>query len=169
MATCMVMLRVKDNTRCRTHRNGKPRKKGASTGQAAEKRGGKRAAMTCCNTSQGKAGTHRSGATRANNCPHPKEGILNTGFPMPFRRSLMLRTCERASSAGTINAPSSSPSGKRNLSCSAKNYHKGATCFPISQSSSDLDCRTVIVVLAQQNGLSISWRIPSSLDRTTRS
>ena len=58
---------------------------------------------------------------------------LNTGFPTPFLRSLMLRTCARAPSAGTIKAPVSSASGTRTLP------HKGENCFPISRFSSDLD------------------------------
>ena len=68
----------------------------------------------------------------------------------------MLRTCECVSSAGTINAPPSYPSGKRILSWSAIAHHRRAHCFSISRSSSDLDWRTVIVVLAQQKGRSIS-------------
>ena len=60
-------------------------------------------------------------------------------FPTPFLRSLMPRTCERVSSAGMMNAPSSSPSGKRTLSWSANSLHKGANCFPSSRSSIDLD------------------------------
>ena len=68
------------------------------------------AKLSHCNTSQETPGTHRSGATIVNKCPLPKGASLNTGYPTPFFRSLMLRTCERASSAGTINAPSSSPS-----------------------------------------------------------
>ena len=59
--------------------------------------------------------------------------------PTPFLRSLMLRICERASSAGTIKKPSSSPSRKRILSWSANTLDKNANCFPISRSSSDLD------------------------------
>ena len=56
----------------------------------------------------------------------------------------MLRTCERASSAGIMKVPVSSPSGKRTSSCSAKTFHKDAHCFPTSRSSSDFDRRSAI-------------------------
>ena len=102
--------------------------------------------MTRCNTPSGIPGTHRSGAKSVNNCPLPKGASLNTGFPTPFLRSLMLRTCERALSAGTTKVPSPSPSGKRILSCWANTLHRGAHCFPISRSSSELDWRTEITV-----------------------
>ena len=79
-----------------------------------------------------------------------KRSKLNTDFPIPFLRSLMLRTCERASSAGMMNAPSSSPSGKRIFNWLAKILYDGANCFPISRSSIDLDWCTAIVELVQQ-------------------
>ena len=55
---------------------------------------------TRCNTTGETPGTDSSGVTRVNVCPLPSEASLNTGFPTPFLRSLMLRTRERASSAG---------------------------------------------------------------------
>ena len=161
------LLRVKESAKCRTHRNGKPRKK--KTPRPARRRKSGEAKGRPSHI--GRAGlkddplqhftgntrnTQKSGATRVNNCPLPRGASLSTSFPTPFLRSLMLRTCERASSAGTMNAPSSSPSGKRILSWSANTFHNGANCFPISRSSSDLDRRTEIVVSALQKGLSTS-------------
>ena len=85
-----------------------------------------------CNTSPGLPGTCRSGAVRANTYPFPKGASLNTRFCTPFLRSLMLRTCERTSSARTMKAPMSSPSGKRPSNFSAKTLHRGAKRFPIT-------------------------------------
>ena len=42
--------------------------------------------------------TDSSGVTRVNVCPLPRGASLNTSLPIPFLRSLMLRTCERVSS-----------------------------------------------------------------------
>ena len=70
-------------------------------------------------------GTDSSSVTRVKVCPLPREASLNTGSPIPFLRSLMLRTCERVSSAGTINAPSSFPSGKRILSSRFESFQRG--------------------------------------------
>ena len=71
---------------------------------------------TRCNTSPETPGTESSGVIKAKVGPHPSGANLKTGFQIPFLRSLLLWTCERASSARMINAPSSSPSGKRILS-----------------------------------------------------
>ena len=106
---------------------------------------------------------------RSNVCPLPSGANLKTSFPIPFLLSLMLRICERASSAGRKKTPSSSPSGKRTLSWSANSLHKGTNCFPISRSSIDLDWRTLIVELVQQRGLLIAQGIPSSSNRATKS
>ena len=113
--------------------------KSASTRQAAKQWGGEGAAITHeavlawertrCNTSGEIPETDKSDETRVNNSPLPKEACLNTGFPIPFLRSLMLRTCARVSSAETMNAPSSSPSGKRILSWSANSTTKAQIAF----------------------------------------
>ena len=57
----------------------------------------------------------RNTQIKCNKGPNPSE----TNFTIPFLRSLMLRICERASIDGTMNTPSSSPSGKRHLRRSA--------------------------------------------------
>ena len=112
--------------------------------------------------------TWKSGAVRANSCRFPRTS-LNTGFPTPFLRSLMLGTCARAPSAGKLKAPVSSPSGKGTLSFAARISHKGANCFPFSRFSSDPDWGTTILVLLWQNGPSICGRKPSSFHRATKS
>ena len=163
--SCKATPRVKDNTRCKTHRNGKPRKKAprpARRRKSGEARGrpsyidlvGLRE-----NTLQHVRRNTRDRqlrCTSAHVCPFPRGASLNTGFSIPFLRSLKLRTCERVLSAGIMNAPSSSLLGTRISSWSANSLHKGANCFPISRSSIDLDRRTMIVVLTLQKGLSIS-------------
>ena len=157
---------------CRTHRQGKPRKRAprpARRQKCGEAKGrpshSGRAGVTDDPLEHFTRNTRNTQVrcNQVNNCPFPKGASLNTGFPMPFLRLLKLRICERASSAGTSKAPSSSPSGKRILSRSANTHHKGTNCFPISRSSSDLDWRTEIVVLALQKRLSISWGDTNSL------
>ena len=130
-ASCIVKQRIKESAKCGTHRPGK-RRKGAST--TKRQKSGEAEGRPSHN---GRAGLrddplqHFTRNTRSTQirCNKSKQlstskKSLNTDFPMPFLRSLMLRIGERASSAGTINAPSSSPSGKRILSCSANTLHK---------------------------------------------
>ena len=81
---------------------------------------------------------------RSNNCPFPSGASLNTGFPTPFLRSLMLRTCKRILSAGTMKVPVSSPSGKTSRYFVDKTFQRGANRLPISRSSRDFDWRTVM-------------------------
>ena len=68
---------------------------------------------TRCNTSGSTPGTDSSSVRGVNVCPFPRGASLNTSFPTPFLPYLMLRTCERVSSAGMMNAPSSSLLGKK--------------------------------------------------------
>ena len=126
------MLRVKDNARCRTHRNGKPRKKAPrsarrrKSGEAKGRpshigRGGLRDDLL-----QHSIRDTRNTQIRRSESKHlsvSKWKSLKTGFPTPFLRSLMLRTCEWTSSAGTMKAPVPSLSGKRTLSFAAKISH----------------------------------------------
>ena len=164
VACCKVRQRAKDNANCRVHRKRKRLKKRLPPAKRRKSGEGRKGGnhTTCCNTSSRIPGTRRSGAVRANTCPFPLGASLNTGFHTPFLRSLMLITCERTSSAGTMKTSVSSPSRKRTLSFVAKTLPQGRKLFPNFPSSRDLDWRTVKLVLLRQNELFTSWRIPSS-------
>ena len=85
-----------NNTKCRTHRNGKPRKKAPrpakrrESGEARVRPSHIGRAVLKENPLQHftrNTGTHSSRATKANVCPLPREASLNTGLPIPFLRS----------------------------------------------------------------------------------
>ena len=109
-ASCTMALRVKESTKCRTHRNGKPAEKGASTRQAAEKRWGEKAAIThwLCWLERWPVATlrkedqeHRNQVQQGQTTVHfQKVQVWTLVFHTQYLRSLMLRICERASSAG---------------------------------------------------------------------
>ena len=167
---CKETLRINERAMCRPHRKGKPRNKAPRPAMRQSRGDAKgrpshpvRAGLRVTR------GLHTSGETRANVCLLPRRGSLNAGFATPFLRSLMLRTCERASRAGTTNEPLSSPSGKRIRSSATKALHKGINCFPVSRTSTDLEWRTKIVFLEVHKTVSISSGMPSSLYRATNS
>ena len=62
-----------------------------------------------------------------------------TGFPNPFLRSYMLRTCARKPRAGTARLPLSPLSGKISCDFGVNTFPDGAKRIPISRSSGDLE------------------------------
>ena len=107
--------------------------------------------MTCRGTSSEMLGSHGPGALRSKGWSCPGGASLQTGFSTPFLRSKMQGICERASSASTKNYLASR-SGKISWTFAPKPSHRSAIRLPIYRSSSDLDWRTVILVLVLQNG-----------------
>ena len=172
VASCTVKQRDKESAKRRNHRKRKPLKMGPRPARR-QKSGGAKGRPSHI----GRAGLRghflqhftRNTQVRCNKSKQLSASKKQKWFSNAVSLILMLRTCERASSAGTIKAPPPSPSGKRILSCSANTSHRGANCFPIFRYSIDLDWRTEITGLALQKGLSISQGIPSSRNRATKS
>ena len=142
---------TRENTNCKSSRR-ETTEKGAARRRRSGKRRGAGLGYDLLHMSSGVPGTCRSGAVRANTCPFPKRASLNTGYPTPFRRSLLLRTCELTSSARTMKEPLSFPIREKNFKLFDQNSPQGAKRLPISRSSNDLDWRTVILVLLWQSG-----------------
>ena len=105
--------------------------------------------MICRKTSSGMLGTHKSGAIRSNGCSCQGGASLKTSFATPFLRS--------KNAEGLVNV-SRCRNNEKVFSISFREYflefcgQDSPKWSTSSSNSSDLDWRTVIMVLELKNG-----------------